>query len=107
MKTQKIKLIPLVNPNFNMLNTADELIELLKEQNFVICGKYPSDNVIGFVKPQSNFDVVDGWIYGAIVVNDDRKYEWCNAEGQIAEDKLINISGKFCKITAIYVKEIE
>lgn len=107
MNKQLIKILPLTNPNFNMLNTADELIELLKHENFIICGEYPSENIVGFVDPKSNFEVIDEWIYGNIITHDNKSYEWINAEGQIKDDELVDNCGKFDKITAIYVKEIK
>lgn len=107
MKTQRIKLLPLVNPNFNMLNSVNELIELLKHENFVMCGEYPNEHIIGFVDTESNFEVIDGCIWGDIMIDDDKNYEWINVEGQIQNDELVDNCGKFDKITAIYVKEVK
>lgn len=103
MNKQLIKLSPLTNPNFNMLNTADELIELLSNENMVVC----NDEVIGFVNKYGIFYTGDGYIHGEIIVFTDKEYEWINAEGYLKDDELVDNCGKFDKITAIYVKEVK
>lgn len=48
MYFKNCKLLPLINPNFTMLNTPEELIELLKESPPILLGEYPVETTCGF-----------------------------------------------------------
>lgn len=104
MRTQRIKLLPLMNPNFKILNSTYDLYELLNERPYVLVGEYPSERVVGYVMPNQEFKLKEDEIWGFIAVITDKTYEWTNAEIQvdIKEDNCRIAT----KITGIYVKEI-
>lgn len=104
MRTQRIKLLPLMNPNFEILNSTYDLCKLLNERPCVLVGEYPSEYAIGYVMPNQEFKLKEDGIWGFIVVDTDTTYEWINAEMQV--DMKEDNCGIVTKITGIYVKEI-
>lgn len=63
-KYNSIKLLPIVNPNYEMKETPDDLIKLLR-QGVVIVDK--NDCILGWTVDNSKFHVKEGFIYGTII----------------------------------------
>lgn len=73
MKTkQDIKLIPIKIPNFNISNSIESLIEMLKE---VIVIEETKENIIGIVDKDSKFYCDEDYIYGDIIFKNECDYD--------------------------------
>ena len=93
------KLIPINNPNYQIKETAEELLEIVKNNsnipvisaNMKECcdNKLPitwsNDNVIGLVADKETYvhepTIEDGWIFGDILLfnSNDSDKQWTNA----------------------------
>lgn len=104
MKIRKCKLLPLVNPNFEILNTQEELIAMLEQNSVIINSECPKSEVLGFVINNNGFYVKNGCIYGDCIFRYDEQYEWQNAEYEV--DMKENNSGMVTSITGIYMRKI-
>ena len=90
-KLPNMKLIPITNPNYEVKESVEQLIELFKIKTVYIVDE--NETIIGITGIKNKFYEDDGFIYGDIYYNEDvldlHNYEWCNAE--IRLDKDMNI----------------
>lgn len=73
------KLMPFKNPNFEIKNKIDDLINLLKYIPIVIFENEEED-IIGFISSKSNFCYDEDFVYGDIVYFSEKfiNYEFLN-----------------------------
>ena len=89
--------MPTKNPNYDVKETVEELIELFKRETVYVINE---DVIIGITDITDNIYYKDGFIYGTILSrNNLNEYEWCNAETQIDGDMRIK------KICCVNYKE--
>lgn len=114
---QKCKLLPIINPNFNMLNTPDDLIKLLPH-TWVVSNSLidkdrnlKQDKIIGIVQ-DNEFTIEDGFIYGDVFfstiygVEEGKIYDWVNAECIVDMIDDNNTDGYVTRVVAIEFKEM-
>ena len=81
-KLPNMKLIPTTNPNYEMKESVDELIKLLKKDTTYIVNEV-TEQIMGITDITSEFYEKDGFIYGTILYRPNlfnlEKYKWINA----------------------------
>ena len=82
LKLTNVKLLPTINPNYQVKESVEELIKLCKEKTIYIVND--NETIIGITGVKNKFYEEDGFICGDIyydeTIRDLNKYEWCNAE---------------------------
>lgn len=75
----KTKLIPIKNPNFEVKNKIDDLINLIKGIP-IITSENEKEYIIGFIDNKSNFYYDEDFIYGDIIYFSEEyiNYEFLN-----------------------------
>lgn len=107
MNKIKGKIMPLINPNFQIKETYSELLEIVKTSELIpvinqayikknIVQNY-ADLVIGFIGADDLY-INDGFICGDIIFRGDKEYEWVNTEIQVGDDmNIVNLSAVIYK----------
>lgn len=92
-KYNNMKLLPIVNPNYEMKETPEELIRLLRK-GVVVVDK--NNHILGWTVSNSKFYVKEGFIYGTIISSEEISYmKYENAEVILSKEntitKILNI----------------
>lgn len=86
-KYNNMKLLPIVNPNYEMKETPDDLIRLLKK-GVVIVDK--NDCILGWIV-NSKFHIKEEFIYGTIIGSEEiNNMQYKNAMIVLSKDGFIN-----------------
>lgn len=76
-----VKLLPITNPNYDIKESASQLIDLLKKDKIVVIDN--QQNILGVTDPKSIFYEFEGFIFGSVMISDQfvsNNYIWNNAE---------------------------
>lgn len=88
LKLTNVKLLPTINPNYQVKESVEELIKLCKKKTIYIIKD--KETIIGITGIKNKFYEDDGFICGDIYYNEDifdlTNYEWCNAEVVVDSD---------------------